>query len=116
VVSLGQAGMSSDKSDYEEPRRPKYIVKKGDWWNRDLLQYLALIDHDCNTTNMYGNTQAGNPPCHRSRRHGNQSACSAVPNLPINFYDSGWLKSLSNGDRKSLQPRQAMTLPDIEEA
>jgi hypothetical protein len=37
VVSLGQAGMSSDESDHKEPGRPKYIVKKRDWWNRDLL-------------------------------------------------------------------------------
>jgi hypothetical protein len=102
VVTLGQVGMSSDESDHEEPGRPRYIVKKRDWRNRDLIRYLALIDHDRNTTNVYGNTQAGNAPRYRPQRHGNTSARFAVPDLPINFYDAGWLDTLNNGERKSL--------------
>lgn len=115
VAALGQAGMSSDESDHENPGRTKYVVKKRDWRNRDLLRYLAIIDGDRNITNAYGNTRPGNPPRHRSRRNGNQSVRSAIPNLPINFYDASWLSRLSNAEKKSLRPVRAVALPDIEE-
>lgn len=115
MATLGQAGMSSDESDHEEPGKTTYIVKKRAWRNRDLIRYLTLIDRDRNTTNAYGNTRAGNPPRYRSRRHGNQSVRLAIPNLPINFYDATWLSGLSNAEQRSLRPVQAVGLPEIDE-
>lgn len=107
--------MSSDESDGENPERPIYVVKKRDWRNKDLIPYLSAIDRDRNTTNAYGNTRAGNPPRYRSRKHGKRSVRLAIPGLPINFYDAGWLAGLSNGEMRSLRPGRAIALPDFEE-
>jgi hypothetical protein len=113
VTMLHQEGMSSDESD-NEGGESKYWVKTRQWRSRDLNRYLHRIDLDANRTTVYGHARPGNPPRQRKRRaNATLSHSRAVPNLPINFYDKTWYATLQNRDKKALQSRPALPLPEI---
>jgi hypothetical protein len=112
VETLTAAGMSSDESGEDEKGLKVYRIKKCLWWGKEMTRMMRLVDQDQNKTNAYGNTRSGNPP-HRRVPGGSISLREAVPELPKNFYDRRWYKTLLNRDKKELNTRPAVELPDI---
>jgi hypothetical protein len=108
-------GMSSDESGEDDKGRNTYTVNKSLWRDKEITRMLRFVDRDHNTTNAYGNTRGGNPPRVRILRGGKESMREAVPGLPKNFYDRTWYMGLSNKDKKELNAKPPIKLPDIVE-
>ena len=108
--ALGAGGISSDKSDTNDSGRPVYRTKNMEWWAKEVLKKLTDIDSDRNMTNAYGNTRAGNPPRLRKRRDRLETSRSAIPGLPLNFYNSNWYAGLTPGQKRELAAKEEKTL------
>ena len=108
--ALGARGISSDESNTNDSGRPVYQTKNMEWWAKEVLKKLMDIDSDRNTTNAYGNTRAGNPPQLQKRRDRLETLRSAIPGLPLNFYNSNWYAGLTPGQKRELAAKEEKTL------
>ena len=108
--ALGATGISSDESDTDDSGRPVYRTKNMEWRAKEVLKKLTDIDSNRNTTNAYGNTRAGNPPRLRKCRDRLETSRSAIPGLPLNFYDSNWYAGLTLGQKRELTAKEEKTL------
>ena len=108
--ALGAGGISSDESNIDDSGHVVYQTKTMEWHARDILRKLTDIDSDCNMTNAYGNTRAGNPPRFRKRRDWLATLRKAIPGLPINFYDSNWYAGLTLGQKRELAAKKERPL------
>ncbi|KAI9443031.1 hypothetical protein H4582DRAFT_1808977 [Lactarius indigo] len=93
---LGVDGMSSDESSFDpHTSQTTYTVVKPGWRHPDLHHWLKVFDelHHRNCANgcildkrgMFTHIRAGSQKIRQTSR--------APPNLPLNAYDPGWLKS-----------------------
>lgn len=90
--SFGCGGMSSDETSVEHGVKV-YRVKKKYWRAADLRPFLHSIDRV--TAQMKNvTTTKGSQRYLRLPGEGVSSEGVAVPRLPINFYDAGWLANL----------------------
>ena len=95
--ALDARGISSDESNVDDSGHSVYQAKTMVWRSKDILRKLTDINSDCNMTNAYGNTRAGNPPQVQKHRDWLATSRKAIPGLPINFYNSNWYAGLTPG-------------------
>lgn len=109
VDTLGVNGTSSDESDGED-----HAVRFKQWRSIELRNLLTYVDDNRIAVNTYGNPLSGARPRKRIRgRHPPISKSSAVPCLPMNFYDQAWYDSLTERQQFDLDSRDAIALPEL---
>jgi hypothetical protein len=112
---LTMGSMSSDESGEDDKGRNTYTINKLLWCNKEITRMLRFVDQNHNTTNTYGNTRGSNPPHVWILWGRKESMRDAVPGLPKNFYDHTWYMGLLNKDKKELNAKPPIKLPDIVE-
>lgn len=93
LETLGEDGTSSDESDREGPIDTAYYTKTMPW-RRNIERELNLVDDE---QRRLATTQVrrGAKPVIRRRQIGIPSSRGPVKELPISFYDEGWLSTTS---------------------
>lgn len=73
------------------------------------------VDGDANRRGLFGAGRPGNPGKPRKRRAAaGDSRRTAIPGLPINFYNETWLASLRNRDRAELEVKETLEIPSFD--
>ncbi|PPQ79720.1 hypothetical protein CVT24_010237 [Panaeolus cyanescens] len=116
---------SGDESSEDEAGNKILVITHLEWRSRYLQTYMRTLDlvHIASRFPDGVNPTPGNFPCNRydpeelnppQARRPEQRHNSAVPGLPINFYDAGWLAKQTPGERallRMLEPED-LTLPE----
>ncbi|KAF8949603.1 hypothetical protein BDZ97DRAFT_1935152 [Flammula alnicola] len=115
LEKLGAGGMSSDESDVDDDGQRVYWVKKMSWRRKGLTARMVWIDKDRNTTTAYNNIRPGNPPRNRKRRiNATETSRTAIPGLPINFYEEEWYNRLSEVQKSEINAAPAFELLEVQ--
>lgn len=106
--------LSDDESDHENGTnlgRPCYSIVQEAWRSEELIKWLRTIDLLSLGEKWDGRLMAQRGNGRRFRVHSNRSKDGeAVFGLPENCYDSGWLSSLKEYERNSLQVKPPLDL------
>jgi len=111
VDMLSAAGMSSDETETEATRNKLKVVRRHqkNWRSPDLSRFFESVDQ------RHKPRAQGNKPYQRLPSKGDREPkdYKAVRGLPQNFYRATWYWSLHQVDRKGLNAKEEMTLPDL---
>ena len=113
---LGQGGMSSDETDGEYARHTDKKVRRVTlpWRNPALVALYQSVDsyEDAHALHL---TEQGNHSLHRrfEARASTSSKRKPITQLPKNFYNQDWLKSLTRAQRSSLRLKQMLEIPAL---
>ena len=110
---IGKEGMSADDSAVKNGRTV-YHIRHIVWWADWIGDWLDIVDSNCNFSMEYRETRPGNPPriwkCGLDVL-GRETQQSAVPGLPVNYYDVTWYSSLLPNDKVDLCTREEVPQP-----
>lgn len=105
--------MSEDESDRETKRTNKeYSVLRPVWRSNEVSDWLHVMDlvYVSSRFAADGRPTRGKWIRDRVRSTGINQHSKPVPGLPRNFYDRGWLESLTPEERKALRMDGAIDL------
>jgi hypothetical protein len=115
IEELGHEGMSSDDSEIDDDGRKVFPVRRMPWRSKEIERRLIQVDKDYNTTNAYGNSRAGNPPRHRTRRNAMKvSRRKPTAGYPLNFYDRHWYARLTKTQQEDIAATDSVGWLDFE--
>ena len=119
-------GMSGDESDRNadktdnlntKRRDKKYSVVRPIWRSQEVTRWLHVMDlvYVSHRFAADGRATKGNWVRDRVRSTRVDRDSKPIPGLPHNFYDLGWLRSLTPKERKALAVREAIDLSHSDE-
>ena len=120
LTKMSYAALSDDESDHENGvnlGRSRYAIVKEAWRSDELIKWLRTIDLLAFGEKWAGRNVAQRGNGRRFRIHSTRSKDAlAVSGLPENCYDSNWLNSLNEYERRLLdmQPPLDMTFSEEE--
>ncbi|GBE82706.1 hypothetical protein SCP_0410910 [Sparassis crispa] len=117
-MALGQGGMSSDETDGEYTRRNDKKVRRVclPWCHPSLAAFYRNIDsyEDVHPLHL---TEQGNYSLSRIFEANASSSSKRKPitQLPKNFYNPDWMKTITRAQRSTLWFKLAFKIPDLPE-
>ncbi|KAK0473632.1 hypothetical protein IW261DRAFT_1423542 [Armillaria novae-zelandiae] len=115
-MSSDESGDESVLQQYGLQGKHVMLVRRKEWRSSEVLQLLKWLD--CNQATVSrtasGCSRAGAAARIRlqlSDRHAPKSSRPPLAGLPINFYNTTWLQTLTPSQRQDLHPVDAIGLP-----
>ncbi|KAL6299899.1 hypothetical protein BKA93DRAFT_829573 [Sparassis latifolia] len=117
-MALGQGGMSSDETDGEYTRRNDKKVRRVclPWRHPSLAAFYRNVDsyEDVHPLHL---TEQGNYSLSRifEANVSSSSKRKLITQLPKNFYNPDWMKTITRAQRSTLRFKLAFEIPDLPE-
>ncbi|KAK7008437.1 hypothetical protein R3P38DRAFT_2551166 [Favolaschia claudopus] len=112
IQTLPKEAMSEDEADHRSGSA-RYVVKKLEWRADDIDAFVGILDdlHKSTRFEANGSATRGKFPRARIRNTARPPVVTAGPSgLPSNFYDTEWVDSLPDLDRRALNMQGPLDL------
>lgn len=103
--------MSSDETDGEKPKRVRRVALH--WRAPKLTELMKAVDSYQDVHSLHLTKQGNQSFSRMFQPTSTASRRAAKPQLPKNFYNSEWLKSLTRAKRDALKLQPMFEIPSL---